>query len=78
MKKRSPKLESTQKTEQDRPFRKFLLLVKGQRKKSHPKGQSQWSAKSEQHTVWVSSGFSGWSTDRVVEKLTSSYDVALT
>ena len=35
MKKRSPKLESTQKTEQDRPFLEILTLVKSQRK-------SQW------------------------------------
>ena len=33
MKKWSSKLESTRKTEQDRPYRKFWLLVKGQRKK---------------------------------------------
>ena len=37
MKKRSSKLESTRKTEQDRPSRKFWLLVKGQRKKSKSK-----------------------------------------
>ena len=34
MKKQSSKLESTGKIEQDRPFRKFWVLVKGQRKKS--------------------------------------------
>ena len=33
MKKRSPKLKSTRKTEQDRPCQKFWLLVKSQRKK---------------------------------------------
>ena len=38
MKKRSPKLKSTRKTEQDRPCRKFLLLVKGQCKKSKSTG----------------------------------------
>ena len=37
MKKHSSKLESTRKTEQDRPCRKFWLLVKGQRKKSKSK-----------------------------------------
>ena len=40
MKKRSSKLESTRKTEQDRPCRKFWLLVKGQRKKSKSKSKS--------------------------------------
>ena len=38
MKKRSPKLESTRKIEQDRPFWKFCLLVKSQRKKSKSTG----------------------------------------
>ena len=38
MKKRSLKLESTQKTKQDRSFRKFWLLVKGQCKKSKSTG----------------------------------------
>ena len=37
-KKWSSKLESKQKTEQDRPCRKFWLLVKGQRKKSKSTG----------------------------------------
>ena len=65
MKKRSLKLESTQKTEQDGPFRKFLLLVKGQRKKS----KSTVHGQSQRVSELV--------TGRAVELLTSSYDVLL-
>ena len=70
MKKWSPKLKSTRKTEQDRHCRKFWLLVKGQRKKSKSK----------------STGLGSKSTDtgpgrvmgQAADPLTSSYDVSLT
>ena len=74
MKKRSSKLESTRKTEQDRPCRKFWLLVKGQRKKS----KSTILGQSQRILVRVGSGFPGRVTGRAVEPMTSSYDVSLT
>ena len=78
MKKRSSKLESTQKTEQDRPCRKFCLLVKGQRK-SQSQSQSQLvQSQSQRILVRVGSGFLGRVTGRAVEPMTSSYDVSLT
>ena len=76
MKKRSLKLESTQKTEQDGPFWKFCLLVKGQRKKS--KSKSTGPGQSQRILVRVGSGFPGRVTGRAVDLLTSSYDVSLT
>ena len=66
MKKQSPKLESTRKTEQDRPFRKFWLLVKGQRKvKANDMVKVNGQEKSTWFTIWVDSGFSGRVTDRL-------------
>ena len=76
-KKWSSKLESTRKTEQDRPCRKFWLLVKGQRK-----SQSQLVQGSKLTDTGPSrfrvSGFPGRVTGRAVDPLTSSYDVSLT
>ena len=68
------KLESTRKTEQDRPYWKIWLLVKGQRKKSKSTSPGQ----SQRILVRVGSGFSGRVTGRAVDLLTSSYDVSLT
>ena len=43
------------------------------------KGQSQLvQGQSQRILVRVSSGFSGWVTGRVIEPLTSSYDVSMT
>ena len=73
MKKMSPKLEFTRKTEQNRPCWKFWLLVKSQRK-----SQSQLvHGQSQQILVQVGSEFPGWVTGRVVELLMSSYDMSL-
>ena len=67
-------MESTRKTEQDRPCRKFWLLVKGQRKSQSQLVQGQ----SQRILVRVGSGFLGRVTGRAVKPLMSSYDVSLT
>ena len=73
MKKRSPNLESTAKTKQDSPFRKFWLLVKGQRR-----SQSQLWSKST--ATWSGSipGFLGRVTHQAAEPRTHPVDVVLT
>ena len=76
MKKQSLKLESTRKTEQDRPCRKFWLLVKGQRKKS--KSKSTGPGQSQRILVRVGSGFPGRVTGRTVDPMSSSYGVSMT
>ena len=76
MKKRGSKLESTRKTEQDRPFGNFdfwsKVNAKSQSQSQLVHGQSQWIL------VRVGSGFPGRVTGRAVELMTSSYDVPLT
>ena len=68
MKKRSSKLESTRKTEQDRPCRKFCLLVKGPRKKSKSKSKSKSTGPGSKSTdtgpgrFWVSGSGHGSSS----------------
>ena len=73
MKKRGSKLESTRKTEQDRPFGNFDFWSK-----VNAKNQSQLvQGQSQRILVWVGSGFPGPITGRTVEPLTSSYDVSM-
>ena len=78
MKKRNPKLESTRKIEQDKPFQKILTFGQGQHKSQSQQvhGQSQLSVNN--YMTWVGLGFLGRVTNRAAETLTSSYEVALT
>ena len=77
MKKRSSKLESTRKTEQDRPLSEILTF--GQRSTQKVKVKVNWSrVKGQRILVRVGSGFPGRITGRTVDPLTSSYDVPMT
>ena len=55
------------------PFGNFNFWSKVNAKVKINESQSQWSVK-----VRVGSRFPGWATDRAADKLTSSYNVALT
>ena len=75
MKKQSSKLESTRKTEQDRPLSEILTF--GQR--STQKVKVNWSkVKFNEYNVRVGFGFSGSVTDRAAKTLTHPDDVAMT
>ena len=74
MKKRSSKLESTRKIEQDRPCRNFDFWSKVNAKSPSQLVQGQ----SQRILVRVGSKFPGRVMGQAAEPLTSSYDVSLT
>ena len=78
MKKQSSKLESTRKLSKIGPVGNFDFWSKVNAK-SQSQSQSQLvQDQSQRILVRVGSGFLGWVTGRVVEPLTSSYDMSLT